>query len=94
MAMDPKQVKRLLKEVEAVLWENWDPIHVNDCPEAKGEYDSYAGAVFTVALKTRSAIAIAEHLMSVEHASMGFEKRNPKGLLPVAEKILKIVEKV
>jgi len=92
--MDPKHVKRLLKEVEAVLWEDWDPIGVNKTPEAKGEYDSYAGAVFTVALKTHSAMAIAEHLISVEHSSMGFAKGNPKGLLPVAEKILKIVEKV
>ncbi len=94
MELDPKKVKRLLKEVEAVLWEDWDPIGVNDTPEAKGEYDSYAGAVFTVALRTRSAMAIAEHLISVEHVSMGFEKHDPRGLLPVAEKILKIVEKV
>ena len=93
MEIDPKKVKRLLKEVEAVLWEDWDPIGVNDTPEAKGEYDSYAGAVFTVAFKTRSALAVAEHLVSVEHSSMGYEKRNPEGLLPVAEKILKIVEK-
>jgi hypothetical protein len=89
-----KNVKKLLKEIEAVLWNDWDPIHVNDCLEAKGEYDSYAGAIFTVAFKTRSTMAIAEHLMSVENASMGFEKRDAKILLPVAEKILKIVEKV
>ena len=92
--MDPPKVKHLLREVEVVLWEDWDPIGVNDTPEAKGEYDSYAGAVFTVALKTRSAMAIAEHLIAVEHAAMGYEKRDPSGLLPVAEKILKIVEKV
>ena len=93
MEIDPKTVKRLLKEVGVVLWEDWDPIGVNDTPEAKDEYDSYAGAVFTVAIRTHSAMAVAEHLMSVEHTSMGFEKRDSKCLLPVAEKILKIVEK-
>lgn len=91
--MDPKKAKHLLREVEAVLWEDWDPIGVNDTPEAKGEYDSYAGAVFTVAFRTRSAMDVAEHLVSVENVSMGFGKRDPIGLLPVAEKILKIVEK-
>jgi hypothetical protein len=93
MEPDSKQAKRLLQEVEAVLWKDWDPIGVNDTPEAKGEYDSYAGAVLTVALRTRSAMAIAEQLVSVEHVSMGFGRRDPIGLLPVAEKILKIVEK-
>ena len=94
MELDPKRVKQLLKEVEMVLWQDWDPIGVNKTPEAKGEYGSYAGAVFTVAFKTRSVMAIAEHLMSVENSSMGYAKRDPKGLLPVAEKILKIVENV
>jgi hypothetical protein len=94
MELDPKKVKHLLREVEAVLWEDWDPIGVNDTPEAKGEYDGYAGAVFSVAFKTRSAIAVADHLVSIEHVSMGFERRDPKTALPVAEKILKIVEKI
>lgn len=94
MELDPKKVKHLLREVEVVLWEDWDPIGVNDTPAAKGEYDSYACAVFSVAFRTRSAMAVAEHLVSIAHVSMGFEKHDPKTALPVAEKILKIVERV
>jgi len=93
MELDPNKVKHLLHEIEVVLWEDWDPLGVNDNPKLKGEYDSYAGAIFNAAFKTRSAMAVAEHLVAIEHASMGFERRNPNTTLPVAEKILKIVEK-
>jgi len=94
MEPDRKKVKEAVREIEVVLWKDWDPIGVNEFSEAKSEYDSYAGAVFTVAFNTRSAMAVAEQLVGVERGSMGFEGRNPNTLLPVAEKILKIVEKV
>jgi hypothetical protein len=31
--------------VKRILWETWDPIGVNDSPEAQSEYDSYAPQV-------------------------------------------------
>jgi hypothetical protein len=43
--MGDKSWKLLLERVRQVLWETWDPIGVNEHPEASSEYDSDAPGV-------------------------------------------------
>jgi len=40
--------------IRKVLWEQWDPVGVNDTPEAFDEYDSYAGGIQSLLLRGAS----------------------------------------
>ena len=38
--------KSVLKSIDEILWNDWDPIGVNDTEGARGEYSSYALQIF------------------------------------------------
>lgn len=57
--------------VRVVLWEDWDPIGVNDCPEAHDEYDSYVGGVCALLLSNADASRLRQHLAHIETVGMG-----------------------
>jgi hypothetical protein len=69
--MEKYQARQVLAEVCKVLWEQWDPIGVNDTPQALGEYDSYAGGVYSLLLRGASDAEVAQHLRRVETENMG-----------------------
>lgn len=60
-----------LRQVQRILWIDWDPIGVNDSPEAFGEYDLYAATVLGRILNGASAADIDFHLARIETDSMG-----------------------
>ncbi len=41
----------LYKSIDKVLWEEWDPIGVNDAIQARGEYSSYVPDVYKLKIK-------------------------------------------
>jgi hypothetical protein len=44
---DPRRNARKIQEsIRLVLLRDWDPIGVQDVPEAQDEYDSYVGGVY------------------------------------------------
>ncbi|MGV3731211.1 MAG: hypothetical protein ACO1NN_10680 [Sphingopyxis sp.] len=51
-----------LEAIQALLWEKWDPIGVNDEPAAFGEYDRYAAEVHSMLIRGANAEEIARHL--------------------------------
>ena len=59
----PDSSSTLAAGVDRILWEIWDPIGVNDAPEARSEYQTYVPAV--VALLRREA-SDAEFLTFLE----------------------------
>ena len=76
--------------IARVLLEDWDPIGIRDVPEAQDEYDDYVGAIYRLLADGASAMAIAQHLCSIERNSMGFDQVAPEALLPIAEKLLSL----
>jgi hypothetical protein len=60
-----------------ILWEDWDPIGVNDIPEAAGEYDSYAPGIAGMLVRGVSAHDLDFHLSRIEEDSMGLPSRPP-----------------
>jgi len=70
-----KDVARRLEAVRRILWETWDPIGVNDKPEASGEYDSYASTIVSLLARGCSASHMDVHLSRVETESMGLSER-------------------
>jgi len=88
---DIDKIAEIHRQVDAVLLRDWDPIGVADVPQAQDEYRSYCRGVYDVAVHTRSAPAVAEHLLRVERDRMGLSFRSADALLPVAQKILHLV---
>lgn len=67
----------LYERIDRILWEDWDPIGVNDSPAAEGEYTSYAAAVFEMARSGSDVRSIAEHLHSIARTNMGLGSNTP-----------------
>ena len=61
----------LTSMVRESLWRDWDPIGVNDCPEAHDEYDSYVGGVCSLLLSGADAHKLRQHLKRIETVTMG-----------------------
>ena len=57
--------------VRESLWLDWDPIGVNDFPEADDEYDSYVGGVCSLLLSGADAHKLRQHLTQIQTVSMG-----------------------
>ncbi|MBE3871752.1 hypothetical protein HJ160_23905 [Vibrio parahaemolyticus] len=64
--------RRLFKEIASILWNDWDPIGVNDGEnDWDDEYDSYVPNIFRLALEGRDASRIARSLSSSIEQNMG-----------------------
>jgi hypothetical protein len=64
-----------LERIRRLLWEEWDPIGVNDMDDAwpEDEYDMYAPQVLKMAQLGVSAETIAAYLEEVEVKMIGIE---------------------
>lgn len=63
--------KELYMRIDEVIHYIWDPIGINDCPQARDEYSSYLPKVFQLAKKNGSQKEIAEYLNYVQTDRMG-----------------------
>jgi len=52
--------------VSRVLWEVWDPIGINEFPEAQGEYDSYVPVIVRMLREGTTEDALVSHLLHIE----------------------------
>lgn len=91
--MTKRQKKRGVEIQEAIrriLWEDWDPIGINDCAP-DDEYDSYLGGIYRLLVSDTSEHQIQEALKQYEKNSMGLEltHRND-GRIKVARKLMEI----
>lgn len=64
---------QLLSTVRRMLWEDWDPIGVNEYSEASDEYDSYAPAVVKLVQSGVSEQEMFEQLWALETGYIGLE---------------------
>jgi hypothetical protein len=92
--IDIDKIAEIHRQIDSMLLHDWDPIGVSDVPGAQDEYRSYCRGVYDVAVRTRSARAVADHLHRIEQERMGLSFRSASALIPVAEKILQLVSDV
>ncbi len=71
MESNKKRAREIQAAIERILWEDWDPIEVNNQPEAKGEYDAYAGGVYRLLASGASVEELTAHLQNIEKVEMG-----------------------
>jgi len=58
------------QNIDTVLWEDWDPIGINDSAP-RNEYRSYIPVILNLVLKERSVKEIAEKLFEIETEIIG-----------------------
>jgi hypothetical protein len=85
MGLSVKQ-KTLWKNVDKILWEDWDPIGMRGSGP-RDEYSSYVPSIFKLLIENRPADVIAEKLCQIESDEMGM-KSNKEYNMPVAEKLI------
>ena len=86
--MDSKaENKRIYNAIDKILWEEWDPIGVNEITTARDEYQSYTLGLFRLKLEGADKDTIANHLFKIETENMGLTG-NIENCKKVADKIL------
>jgi hypothetical protein len=90
-SLDIDKIAEVHRQLDRVLFFQWDPIGVSSYPEAQNEYRGYVRGVYDIAVQSRSALAVAEHLAAIECDAMGLSGRAPDALLPVAQMILELL---
>ncbi|RZI59193.1 MAG: hypothetical protein EOP14_04400 [Pseudomonas sp.] len=68
----------LLRIVGEVLHYIWDPLGVAGVPQARDEYDSYVGPVFTLVRSGATDADISAHLEQIVVNRMGFSGRKER----------------
>lgn len=68
-----KEQNQLYELIDNLLWEEWDPIGVNDNPNIRDEYQSYTPQIFSLILKGGTIEDIAQKLLSIETEWIGLD---------------------
>ncbi|WP_299948575.1 hypothetical protein [uncultured Microbulbifer sp.] len=67
----PPDELELYKLIDEILWKDWDPIGVNDTPEARDEYQSYLPHIFHLAIEGKDAARISASLVTTIETNIG-----------------------
>lgn len=65
-----KEQKELYKTVDEILWNDWDPIGVNDIAP-RDEYQSYVPEIFSLLIQNKTEKEIADRLYKIETETIG-----------------------
>lgn len=88
--MTVKQRKAILKRiVDEILFYVWDPIGVNDVPEARREYESYLSQIVNLSFDNDPLKKIASYLTLIENENMELVINNPEINTNLAMRIVK-----
>jgi len=90
MTSKEERARDIQKAIGEVLLRNWDPIQVKGVPQAQDEYDACIGGVYRLLSSGATARQIAEHLVRIETEQLGYQDTDPKMLIPVAEKLMRL----
>lgn len=89
-----KEKKEILYwEIDRVLWEEWDPIGVNNSENIKDEYRTYVNTLHHKLLVGEDYKNVSEHLYKLETLSMGCEG-NMERCAQVAKLLLGLKNKI
>ena len=71
MSENLDRAKSLHAKIREILLKEWDPIGVQDIPEAQDEYDSYVPSVYKMIISRKPIHEIFDYLWWVETEHMG-----------------------
>lgn len=61
----------LFDAIDTILWEDWDPIGINENKNIRDEYKGYVPFIVNLKLRDANIKKIANHLYQLEAVSMG-----------------------
>lgn len=79
----------ICNSIEKILWEDWDPICVNDTEEARDEYKSYVPIIFNLVINDASKELITNSLYNISTITMGLYG-NIEHCSKIADKIISL----
>ena len=85
-----RRARDIQRQIGDVLFRSWDPLGVRDEPAAANEYEAYVGGVYRLLASGASARDIAKHLADLETGLLGYPDTDPKMLIPLANKLLRL----
>lgn len=83
--------KGLIQLVDEILWNDWDPIGVNDVAP-RDEYRNYVPEIFSLIIQNKTAKEIADKLYHIETGTIGV-MGNREHCLNVGNKIITEINK-
>lgn len=84
-----EQSLRIRGETRKVFLHTWDPIGVEDEPNAQDEYDGYIGPVYDLLVSGAPDAALADYLFRAVSESMGLDATRDD-MLPTVAALKKI----
>ena len=67
---EKQESREIRRQIGLILMQEWDPIGVNDVPEASDEYDGYIGDVYALIERGATESEISNYLHCVELRQM------------------------
>ena len=67
---NPDSLSQYRRKVGEILLQEWDPLGVNEIPEAADEYDSYIHGVLSLLTRRVSRQTLIDHLVEIEILAM------------------------
>jgi hypothetical protein len=64
--MTRSQVQIVYRHIVRILWEEWDPIGINEVSVARDEYSSYVAELLRLKINDSNEEDIAQHLSKIE----------------------------
>ena len=66
MSKKMNQTKNIYQKIHNIFLRDWDPIGIQNIPEAQDEYDGYVSNVFNLLISGKSQKELFEYLWWVE----------------------------
>ena len=86
-SMVDRETSRLIRSsIRDILMVEWDPIGVNDIPEAADEYDSYIDGLYELLEQGTSEVGVCAYLRHIEIYEMEMVNSFRQPLLPDANR--------
>lgn len=80
-------VQTLHRKIREVLLKEWDPIGIQDIPEAQDEYDDYVRDVYSILIFRKPVSEMLEYLLWLETEHMGLTADKQRAQ-SIAEKLI------
>ena len=82
-----RRAAEIRDSIRHVLFENWDPIGVNENPKLSDEYDSYVAPIYRLLTGSRSEDELVAYLRTLEQ-QFGMHRHVGSGLAMIAQELL------
>jgi hypothetical protein len=89
MSKNVRTKQFLMEEIQKILLKEWDPIGIQDIPEAQDEYDSYVSDIYKLIQSKRTESEVFDYLWEIETEHMGLSG-DKKHTQTIAHKLFKL----